>query len=60
MMTNQMKQSPKARPSRLIGVGLLSLLALSACTAGSSNDGAETDLELPRFDRTMQDTIGGA
>ncbi|MEP4380146.1 MAG: hypothetical protein ABJ363_14185 [Alphaproteobacteria bacterium] len=55
-----MKQSPKARPSRLIGVGLLSLLALSACTAGSSNDGAETDLELPRFDRTMQDTIGGA
>lgn len=55
MMKNLMTQNPKARRPLLLGVTLLSLLALNACAGNGTTDGGQTELELPRFD---QDTIG--
>lgn len=60
MMKNLTIQTPKARRPLLIGVTLLSLLALSACAGAGTTDGGKTELELQGFDRALQDTIGGA
>ncbi|MDA0785244.1 MAG: hypothetical protein O3B37_03040 [Proteobacteria bacterium] len=53
-------QNPNTRRTLLLGVTLFSLLALSACAGTGTTDGGKTELELQRFDRALQNTIGGA
>jgi hypothetical protein len=60
MMKNLTIQNPKTRRPLLLGVTLLSLLALSACAGTGTTDDGKTQLELRDFDRQLQDTIGGA
>lgn len=43
-----------------MGLVLAALLALGACAAGDKAGDGVPDRELPRFDRQLQDTIGGA
>jgi len=59
MMKNLTIQNPKTRRPLLLGMTLLSLLALSACAGAGTTDGGKTELDLQRFDRALQDTIGG-
>lgn len=60
MMKNPTMQNPNTRRTLLLGVTLFSLLALSACAGTGATDGGKTELELQRFDRALQNTIGGA
>lgn len=53
-----MKNAKPRNTRRPLALLLAAALALGAC-AGTTGGGG-TELELPRFDRELQDTIGGA
>jgi hypothetical protein len=59
MMKNMTTRNPKPRRSLVLGVALISVLALGACAGAGTTDGGETRLDLRHFDRGLQDTIGG-
>lgn len=57
-LLSMMKNAKPRNTRRPLALLLAAALALGAC-AGTTGGGG-TELELPRFDRELQDTIGGA